>query len=208
MIVEVLEPPAARLVSLDEMKQHLKVDHDDDNALIEAYMTAAEQRIDGPYSITGRALRPQRLRVSMGGFATRICLPFPPLISVERIGYLDSNGNELEFAQAGNWRVIGIGNEQGGEIALEYGVEWPSLLATADPDLVRIDFTAGYQSASSPDDDRIPAPLKHAAKLIVGDWYDFRVSTVIGTTAAETPGGAERLIAPFRVARAYISAGA
>lgn len=207
-MIEVLEPPSVRLVTLAEMKQHLRVDHDDDNALIEAYMTAAERRIDGPSSITGRAVRPQRLRVTMGGFSDRICLPFPPLISVERISYLDSNGDELEFAQSGQWRVIGIGNEQGGEIVPEYGVEWPSLLATADPDLVRIDFTAGYYSARSPDDDVIPAELKHAAKLMVGDWYEFRPSTVIGTTAAQHPLGAEMLIAAFRVPGAYVAAGA
>lgn len=203
-MIEILELPGMRIVTLAQLKQHLRVEFTDDDELIEAYNEAAESRLDGPTGITGRAFRPQRLRLSLPGFCARICLPFPPLISVDRMSYLDSNGDELEFAQAGNWRVIGIGAPGGGMIVREEGVEWPSLQATADPDLVRIDFTAGYYSAVSPEDDRVPAAIKAAIKLMVADWYEFRPSTVIGTSAAPTPHGVENLIAPLRVAGAYV----
>lgn len=204
-MIEILEAPGDRIVTLDEMKAHLRVDHTDDDALIQAYTMAAEQRIDGPRGICGRAFRPQRLRASFPGFGARISLPFPPLISVDSLTYLDSNGDEQTFAESGQWRVIGANTEQGAEIVPLSGVAWPSLLATSDGDLVRVTFTAGYQSFASPENDVLPEIIKAAVKLIVADWYEFRPSTVIGTVAAPTPHGAEMLVAPFRVAGAYMA---
>lgn len=204
-MIELLEAPDQPIVGLDEMKAHLRVDHTDDDQLIELYTQAATDRLDGINGITGRAFRPQRFRLSSPSFGC-MALPFPPLISVDAISYLDSNGDELSFAQAGNWRVIGVGNPQGGGVVLEYGVEWPSLLATGDPDKVRVTFTAGYYAVSSPENDRVPPVIRHAIKLMVADWYDHRPSSVIGTTAAPTPHGVEMLIAPLRVARAYLAA--
>lgn len=204
--IELLEPPSERIVSLAAVKAHLRVDHSEEDELIEAYMVAAEQRLEGLYGITGRAFRPQRYRVSFGRFGPSLCLPFPPTISVDALTYLDNNGDEQSFAQAGNWRVIGIGSPRGAVIVPEDGVSWPSLYATPDPDLVRVEFTAGYQSATSPGDDLVPAQIKHAVKMIVADWYEHRTSSVIGTSAAELPHGVENLIAPLRVARAYLAA--
>lgn len=204
-MIEVVEKPVDALITLEEAKAHLHVDHTDDDALILAYVQAASERLDGPAGICGRAFRVQRLRLSLPGFCEQIELPYPPLVAVHGVTYLDSNGDEQTFAAAGQWRVIGIGAEQGGRIVPLYGVQWPSLLATADPDLVRIEFSAGYVSASSPDDDAVPKAIKNACKLMVGDWYEFRPSTVIGTTAAQLLHGVEMLIAPYRVAGVYMA---
>jgi uncharacterized phiE125 gp8 family phage protein len=204
-MIEVVERPVEALITLEEAKAHLKVEHDDEDAVILAYVQAASERLDGPAGICGRAFRRQRLRISLPGFCEQIELPYPPLVAVHGVTYLDSNGDEQTFAEAGNWRVIGVGTEQGGAIVPLYGVEWPSLLATADPDLVRIEFTAGYVSASSPDDDILPKAIKQACKLMVSDFYEFRPSTVIGTTAAQLPHGVEMLIAPYRTAGVYMA---
>jgi uncharacterized phiE125 gp8 family phage protein len=204
-MIEVLEAPADPIVSLAEMKAHLRVDHTDDDTLIVAYTAAAENRVDGPTSITGRCFRVWRLRLNLPGFGVRMHLPFPPLVSVDAVRYLDNNGDEQEFAEADHWRVIGERHAQGGLIALLDGAEWPSLLATADPDLVRIDFTAGYVNLNSPDASPLPKEIAQAVKLMVGDWYDHRASSVIAATVAPTPLGAEMLLAPFRTAGAYMA---
>lgn len=204
-MIEVLEAPAEPIVTLAAMKAHLRVDHTDDDELIAAYTAAAEGRVDGPNSITGRCFRVWRLRYSIPVFGVRMRLPYPPLISVDAVRYLDNNGDEQTFDDVDHWRVIGEGNGQGGMIALQDGAEWPSLLATGDPDKVRIEFTAGYVNLNSPDDNPMPKEIAHAVKLMVGDWYDHRSSSVIGTTAGPTPLGAEMLIAPFRTASAYMA---
>lgn len=204
-MIEVLEAPTEPIVTLADMKAHLRVDHSEDDALIEAYMSAAEGRVDGPNSITGRCFRVWRLRMTLPGFGVRMPLPFPPLIDVEAVRYLDNNGDEQSFASTDQWRVIGQRHAQGGLISLLEGVEWPSLQATADPDLVRIDFTAGYQNLNSPDNDPIPKEIPHIIKLMVGSWYDHRASDVIGTTGAQLPLGVEMLLAPFRTTGAYMA---
>jgi uncharacterized phiE125 gp8 family phage protein len=205
-MIEVLEAPADHIVSLAEMKQHLRVDHTDDDQLIEAYTSAAEARVDGPASITGRTFRVTRLRASFHSFSTKICLPYPPVIQVIGLTYLDSNGDEQTFAETNQWRVIGLNTSEGAAIVPLYGVVWPSLLTTPDADLVRVEYLAGYQNLNSPGDNAIPKEVAQAVKLIVGDWYEFRPSTVIGTVAAPTPHGAEMLLAPYRVASAYLAA--
>jgi uncharacterized phiE125 gp8 family phage protein len=205
-MIEVLEAPADPIVSLAEMKQHLRVDHTDDDQLIEAYTSAASARVDGPASITGRTFRPTRLRASFHSFGSKICLPYPPIINVIGLTYLDSNGDEQTFAETDQWRVIGLNTTLGAEIVPLYGVEWPSLLTTTDGDLVRVEYLAGYQSLNSPGDNAIPKEIAQAVKLIVADWYDFRPSSVVGTIAAPTPHGAEVLLAPYRVASAYLAA--
>lgn len=204
-MIEVLEAPSEPIVSLAEMKAHLRVDDTDNDTLIEAYTAAAESRVDGPNSITGRCFRVWRLRLSLPGFSVRMLLPFPPLIDVQAVRYLDNSGNEQEFAAADHWRVIGARHAQGGMVALLDGAEWPSLLATADPDLVRIDYLAGYINSGSPEDSLpIPKDIPHAIKLMVGDWYDHRSSSVIGTTGGPLPLGAEMILAPYRIAGAYM----
>lgn len=204
-MLEVIDPPADRIVSLAEMKQHLRVDHTDDDQVIDAYMLAAEGRIDGPWGITGRAFRPQTYRYSIPNFLSSIPLPFPPLIEVVSLDYLDDQGNPQNFAEAGQWRAIGVGNEQGGAIVPLSGVTWPSVLATSDPDKVRVTFTAGYYRAGSPENDAVPPTIKAAVKLMVGDWYEHRTSSVIGTVAGPTPHGVEMLIAPFKIYGAYFA---
>lgn len=205
-MIEVLEAPTEPIVTLDEMKRHLRVDHTDDDELIEAYTAAAEARIDGPNSITGRCFRVWRLRLLLPMFAVRIPLPFPPVVSVDSITYLDNNGDVAAFAETDQWRVIGENAAHGGIVALLEGVEWPSLYATADPDKVRIDYTAGYVNFNSPEDARpIPKDIPHVIKLMVGSWYDHRASDVIGTTAAQLPLGVEMLIAPYRTTGAYMA---
>ncbi len=67
MPVVVVSPPAP-LVGLDLLKQHLRVDGSDDDALITAYAAAAQGQIDGPAGWLGRAIGPQTLELRLDRF--------------------------------------------------------------------------------------------------------------------------------------------
>lgn len=60
-----VSPPDAPLVELQTLKQHLRVDHDLDDALIEAYEVAVSGLLDGPGGQLGRCIRRQTWQVEV-----------------------------------------------------------------------------------------------------------------------------------------------
>lgn len=74
-------PPAAPLVSLDELKKYLRVDFDDDDDVIKGHEKAAVAHLDGWRGIMGRCIQEQVWSIS---FARAGChrLPFPDVKSV------------------------------------------------------------------------------------------------------------------------------
>ena len=52
-------PPTAEIVSLADMREHLRVDHQDDDVLITGLMAGAVAHLDGWRGVLGRAIMPQ-----------------------------------------------------------------------------------------------------------------------------------------------------
>lgn len=194
MRVLVITPPAP-VITLAEAKLHLGVTHDDEDTLITAMVAAATQHLDGERGWLGRAIGPQELEARGMYFDDRsIRPPFPPVISVTSIKYLDSNGAEQTLA-ADQYEV------RGNEIVRAWGVSWPS--TRCDGENVRIRYRAGYAADAGADPlvAAIPAPIDAAIKLMVGDLYFNRETTVSGTIVQSVPMSAtvENLLTPFRV---------
>lgn len=57
-------PPAAAIVSLPEVKAHLRVDHAHEDTLIQAYLDAATSWIDGFDGVLGRCVLEQTWRAT------------------------------------------------------------------------------------------------------------------------------------------------
>lgn len=198
-LVRLTEPEA--FVSLDEAKQHLEVDDNDRDEMISLLIRAAVQRLDGADGILGRQLMPATWTMYLPSFpAGSMRIPLPPLISVDAIEYLDDAG-ALQVFPSTDYTVTGVGAREGGRVILDQvsGATWPSVQIGGDPETVRVTFTAGYANANSPADHPVPEPIKLAVLMMVGDWFDFRNSSVIGTSAQEMPLGVSALIAPFRL---------
>lgn len=170
---------------------HLRVDHDDDDPLIEALIAAARQHVE---NVTWRALVTQTLELTLDAWPSgdRIELPRPPLQSVTSVKYIDSAGVEATFA-ASNYHVVTRGEP--GRIVLAYGASWPSVtLRTAGAITVR--YVAGYGLATA-----VPEMLKQAILLLVGHWYENREATVIaaGTVATELPLAVASILEQYKV---------
>jgi uncharacterized phiE125 gp8 family phage protein len=188
--------PDDPVVTREEMKAHLRVDHDDDNDLIDAMTEAATQHLDGRDGFLGRALIDQTWELRMAWFPRLVRLRLPPLIEVEAVEYLDSNGARQTF-DAANYLVTGIGDR--GAICLAPGECWPTLPCDRpEPAIVR--FRAGYLDGGvSPPEANVPAPIKAAIKLITGSLYQNREHVIVGQTAIEMPWAAEALLRPYRI---------
>lgn len=177
--------PAAAPVSLTEAKAHLRVDHSDDDDLIELLIEAAVSELDGWTGILGRAMVTQSWSQTFDGFCTRLRLPFPAA-TVASLTYIDTDGDS-QTVDAGDYVLRQ--DALGSFVETAHNVVWPSPRSQAAS--VTVTFTAGTSAAD------VPAALKAAVLLRVGDLYENREAGVDGSAIAGNP-TIHALIAPFR----------
>lgn len=68
-------PPTAHPVTLQDAKGYCKVEHDEDDAVIEALIASAVGTLDGWTGLLGRCIMPQTWKVSVK--SGTVVLPFP-----------------------------------------------------------------------------------------------------------------------------------
>jgi uncharacterized phiE125 gp8 family phage protein len=177
-------PPELEPVSLDEAKLHLRVDISPEDDLIETLITAARQRVEVELR---RTLISQTWSLYLDDWPADevIQIPNPPLIQMRAIAYVDSNGVSQSLTYY-DW-LANPGTP--GRIAPVYGTSWPSVRSQLDAIVVQYD--AGYGELASD----VPACIRQAILLLVGDWYENREETVIGTISSPLPTGVKYLLA-------------
>ena len=184
MSLKLITAPASSPVDLTTAKAHLRVIHSAEDTLIQHMIDTAAAALDGPTGLLGRCVVSQTWEYMLDSFPSEwIEIPLPPLQSVTSIKYLDSDGVEQTLSSA-RYRVD-TATEPGGVIVDEDG--WPDTFDTANA--VTIRFVAGYST--------VPAPLKQAVLLNVGDMYENRQ---IGTEKQLFTNDAyDRLTNPYRI---------
>lgn len=182
-------PPAVTPVSLAEAKEHLRVEHDLDDAYITSCIAAAVARIDGRNGWLRRSLINRTYQLFLPWFPVARCipLPLPPLNSVSSIKYQDENDVEQTFS-SGSYQVVK--NEDEGYIYLKTGESWPGNTFER-PDAVKIEFVAGYGAAGSD----VPENIRHAIKIEIGALYAERGDAEIDV---DPQIATRRLLAPHK----------
>lgn len=203
--LELITPPATEPVTLDEAKQHLRVDTDADDNLISALITVARQSAEAK---TGRALMPQTWKLSLSAFpqycnphhysslrngmSRRIKLPRPPFAGIVSVAYVDRAG----VAQTLDNAAYVIGRENmAATLRPAYNTVWPT--TRDDDNVVNVTFSAGYASAAE-----VPEPIKAWMKIMIGTLYENREAVLHGLTAAASfmpRGFADGLLDPYLV---------
>jgi uncharacterized phiE125 gp8 family phage protein len=184
--LRLITPPAEEPVTLDEAKQHLRVEMPDEDALILGLIAAARAQVE---TRTKRALATQTWELGLESFCWSdspwgVCsdrgsshrLPWPALQSVTSITYLDATGTRQTLSTSVYQVITGTP----GRVGLAYGQSWP--VVRSEPDSVLIRYVAGYGGASA-----VPDALKAAIKLLVGHLYENREATISGLTITELP---------------------
>jgi len=184
MVVAVIEPPIAPVVTWEEAKAHLRIDSDEEQLEVEAMVATVTRWLDGPNGRLGISLMRQTLELRLDAFpAGSIQLPYGPVSEVESITYDDARGTAQEMDPAA-YRLLGA--EVRWRVAPAYGGSWPS--PRADDEAVRIRYVAGWADA-----DEVPA--KSAILMMVGHLYANREAVNSG----EMPLSFEPIIANERV---------
>lgn len=197
MSLTIASYPAAEPVTLDEVKDHLNINRQNNrfDALLESRIVAARMWCEVYLARTLVSTQYlYKIDVFPGG---AIELPKAPVISVDSITYFDTTASPN--TQTVSTDVYGLDSGVTPAIIyLKYGQTWPSSRGAYND--VSITFTAGYtDSMTSPRDydDRVPDPIKAAINLIVGDLFLTRESkTDIQMYKNDT---AEMLLCPFRL---------
>jgi uncharacterized phiE125 gp8 family phage protein len=127
--------------------------------VLEAYITAARQRIDGADGWLGRALMTQTWQGRFDAFPAchggRIYIPLPPLQSLT-VSYLDAAGATVTLTAGVDYQLV--------MAQRPYIVPLTAWPTAAGIDGVIIEFVAGYGD----DGDDVPEPIRTAVALGAG----------------------------------------
>ena len=185
MTLTLLSPPAAEPVTLSDLKEHLRITHNDEDALIAAMLAAAVRTIEAR---GGLALLAQQWRLTLDAPpAETVLLPVSPCAGLDAVAVIGADGapqsvgpHLYEFAPGAPGRFRSAGR-------------WPACGPAIDG--VRIDFTAGYDSPAL-----IPGPLKQAVKMLAAHFHETRAAAREERFYA-VPQSVDALVAPYRRVR-------
>lgn len=180
--------PAARIVSRDEAKAHLRVDGTDEDDLIDSLILAAEQHLDGYSGILGRALVTQTWAESFPWFRYRMPLRLPDVQSIASVAYYDSDGVS-QTVGSGVYRLHE--DAIGAYLVQQDGQSWPSTFSRDDA--VTITYVCGFGNAAAD----VPQPIRSAALLLIAHLFENR-SAVTEAAMATLPLAVHYLLEPYR----------
>jgi uncharacterized phiE125 gp8 family phage protein len=185
MALVVVTPPAIEPVTLPQVKLHARVDHNDDDGLLEQKATAARQYVE---RFLGRPLISTTFDLFYDAFPLGvITLPKSPVLSVTEIEYLDADGAEMSLVEGDDYTVdVASGRIAPGDAG------WPSTDSVVSS--VRIRFVAGYGATA----DEVPLPLREAVLQLAAQLYEHREAALYGQTAAPLPYGVDDILSEYR----------
>lgn len=183
--------PTEEPIGLAEAKRHLAIalDYTAHDAYIASLVTAARQYVEAACGIAVVSqtwqLTLERLPSALRG----ILLPKPPLSSVTYLKYYSQDGTDTTWSSA-NYVVSTDRNP--GVLRPAYGIVWPSY--RYQPDGIRVRYVCGYSSASA-----VPESIKHAVRLLVGNWFEQRTSEITGSITASVQHALDALLLQHRI---------
>ena len=186
--------PVVEPITLTEAKAHLRVDHADEDDLIDILRKGAREVAE---SHLNRSLITQSRVIKMDGFPVwELSLTHGPIQSLTSIYYDDDADVNTLLASSTYWtdfdsNIARVRNK----------TSWPS---TYDkPNSVQITYVAGYGASGA----NVPSPIRQACLMILGHLYENRQQVIVSgspTGALEIPFGASVLLNPYVLEQSVI----
>ena len=194
-------------VELEDAKLQIKSHSDLDDDLVTDWIKAALQDFE---EATGHQVMLARREYWLDAFpcidsrnnpTAKIELPFPKLVEVESVQYINADGELVEFSDGASPETVywqakypdGV-PAQRGWVEPKYGYSWP--YPRVEAAAVRITFTCGYGEESAD----LPALIKAALRFTVTDWNRFRGGAQTGNGPIAMPTGVEHILRKFKYA--------
>lgn len=138
-----ISPPTILAVTLGQAKLNLRVDGEYLDALIEIWLQGIIAELEHE---TGQCLMPQTWEVTLDGFGDTIGLPHP-VISIESVSYLDSQGARKELSPTawslsrGRYKSV---------LSPFAGASWPVTFRSSEAVIIRLICGHGASAESTP----------------------------------------------------------
>lgn len=193
-----LIPPATEPLTVQNVKDHLRIVASGDDVLIELWIRAARTYAQ---DISNRLFITQTWEFSFPRFPVRnssLLLPVGPVQSIGAIGYYDTAGAVQSYGTFGGSPAIWdkfalLANDDRPRIALKPLQDWPAVFQPLE-NAVTVTVTAGYGD----DAEDVPGTYLAGMLLLVGHFYENRETVVVNEqniNAIEIPLGIRDLLA-------------
>ena len=183
--------PSVEPISLAEAKAHLRIDGNDEDALLTSLIAAARMFVERTLSLS---LVTESWSLFLDGWprSGTIVLPIQPVQAVTAVRVYDP-GNTPTEVNSETYSVDVL--SEPARLVLSAGAVQlsPARLLNA----FEVAFTAGYGDEASD----VPAPIRHALKLLVAHWFEHREPVVLGTAPQVVPATVAGLLLPYRQVR-------
>jgi uncharacterized phiE125 gp8 family phage protein len=164
-LIERVDAPLVEPISLSEVKAQMRIEHSDDDTLINRLIDVSIAYVD-VLGVLGKAMITQKWAQWLEPNPPReVHLKLTPVQSVTAVKYYDTNG-VLQTDTLSNYEVFGLSDHS--VIQPKTGFTWPTTQQRHDA--IRIEYEIGYGDAASD----VPATVRHALMMLVAYHYENR----------------------------------
>tara|TARA_R100001198_G_scaffold37534_1_gene20450 strand:+ start:2253 stop:2882 length:630 start_codon:yes stop_codon:yes gene_type:complete len=115
---------------------------------------------------------------------------FTDITSIHYLPVGATGTSYVNWTQNGNWFFDKFSSPQ--RIMAEADIDYPDIEERIQA--IKITYTVGYDEA-----EQIPAMLRQAAKIIVGQWYENRQEAIVGRSVSSIPMTATYILNEYKV---------
>ncbi len=188
MPIAVISTPEAKPLTLTKIKQHLRLDHNEDDQYLVELLDAATAHIE---AVTGQFLitRTVRQYIDAVPASRSICLEAWPVNMIEAVRGFDDDGSPNIFFAA-NYR-------------LDKHINPPALILNTNINYqafsngIEVDMIVGYGETGI----EVPSNITRAILVLIAHWYEFRGTLPAGDETGMIPDGLDALLAPVKRVR-------
>jgi len=153
-------------LSLEEVKEHLRILHSEDDNYITSLIASAESMCT---QITNRQLRRATIELYHDTWKREIKLPRPPFVSVVSVQYQKDDDSWVGFSDY----VL----DEFSEPSAIYPNTFPTI--KKGKNVLKVTYQAGYE------DGKVPEQIRLWMKMKIATWYENREEVVVGVSVAE-----------------------
>jgi len=189
MALVLTSPPAIEPVTVAGAKAYLRIDTDDEDALVASLILTSRLHVE---AALGLAFVTQGWRLQLDHWPGDVVpIPLRPVASIVSIEVLALDGTPATVAPSEY--LLDAASVPPRLVSV--GTGWPAPGRKAAG--IEIDFTAGYGPSAAD----VPEPIRQAILLLTAHWYEHRDPIEIGSAATAIPASVSDLLSPFRVKR-------